>query len=70
MDTMKLLKLLHLLERWVNIIQLSRAILKHFQGEEFNMPFVFSDSPVEGMGKELKKEKVTDQDVSNFLNEK
>ena len=69
MDTMKLLQLLHLLERWVNVIQLSAAILKHLQGEEFNMPFVFSGSPIEGMDKELEKEKATDLDVSNFLHE-
>lgn len=69
MDTMKLLQLLHLLERWVNVIQLSSALLKHLQGAEFKMPFVFSGSPIEGMDKELEKERVTDLDVSNFLNE-
>ncbi len=69
MDTMKLLQLLHLMERWVNIIQLAAAILKHLEGSIFKMPFVFSGSPVEGMNEELEKEQVTDLDISKFLNE-
>lgn len=69
MDTMKLLQLLHLMEPWANVIQLSAAIFKHLEGATFKMPFVFSGSPVEGMNKELEKEQVTDLDISNFLKE-
>lgn len=68
-DTMKLLQLLHLMERRVNIIQLAAAILKHLEGSIFQMPFVFSGSPVERMNEELEKEQVTDLDVSKFLDE-
>ena len=68
MDTMKLFQLLHLMERWVNVIQLSAAILKHLEGSKFKMPFIFTESPVEGMDEDMKKEQVTDSDVSRCLN--
>ena len=55
------------MERWANVIQLSTAILKYLEGEEFKMPFIFSGSPIEGMNEELKKEQVNDIDVATFL---
>ena len=66
---MKLVQLLHAMERWANVIQLSSALLKHLEGAEFKMPFIFSDSPIEGMNEELDKERVSDDDVHKFLEE-
>jgi len=66
-NTFKLLMLISLMKNWVNIIQLSAAILKHLEGAIFKMPFIFSGSPIEGENKGLEKERVTDSDVAKFL---
>lgn len=66
-ETVALAGLLHLLDRWSNILDLSTSILRHLDGESFEMPILRPDTPVQGMQQMLDAEKPTDQDVNRFL---
>lgn len=66
-ETVKLAGLLHLLDRWSNILDLSTSILRHLDGEPFKMPDLRPDTPVQGMQQMLDDEKPTDQDINYFL---
>ena len=66
-ETMKLAGLLHLLDRWSNILDLSTSILLHLDGVPFKMPNLRPDTPVQGMQQMLEDEKPTDQDINRFL---
>lgn len=66
-ETVKLAGLLHLLDRWSNILDLSTSILRHLDGEPFKMPDLRPDTPVQGMQQMLDDEKPTDQDINRFL---
>jgi hypothetical protein len=45
----KLAGLLHLYDRWINIIELCIAIYRHLDGKPFVEPSLRSRSPVEGL---------------------
>lgn len=66
-ETVKLASLLHLMDRWSNILDLSRSVLRHLDGEPFEMPDLRPDTPVQGMQQMLDDEKPTDQDIDRFL---
>ncbi len=66
-ETVKLAGLLHLLDRWSNILDLSTSILHHLDGAPFKMPDLRPDTPVQGMQQLLDDEKPTDQDINRFL---
>jgi len=66
-ETVKLAGLLHLMDRWSNILDLSRSVLRHLDGEPFEMPELRPDTPIQGMQQQLDDEKPTDQDIDNFL---
>lgn len=66
-ETVKLAGLLHLLDRWSNILDLSTSILLHLDGVPFKMPNLRPDTPVQGMQQMLEDEKPTDQDINRFL---
>jgi len=66
-ETVKLAGLLHILDRWSNILDLSTSILRHLDGEPFKMPDLRPDTPVQGMQQMLDDEKPTDQDINRFL---
>lgn len=68
-ETVKLAGLLHLLDRWSNILDLSTNILQHLDGAPFKMPDLRPDTPVQGMQQMLEDEKPTDQDINRFLAE-
>lgn len=68
-ETMKLLPFLHLLDRWVNVIALSRAIALHLRGKPFEMPKLRPTSPIPGMNAELERERVSAADVDTYINE-
>jgi hypothetical protein len=69
-ETVKLAGLLHILDRWSNILDLSTSILRHLDGEPFRMPNLRPDTPVQGMQQMLDDEKPTDQDINRFLADK
>lgn len=66
-NTMKLVMLLHLLDRWVNIIELSRSLIRHLDGAPFQMPSLRPDSPIVGMQEMLDEEKPTAVEVAEFI---
>jgi hypothetical protein len=66
-DTKKLVMLIHLYDRWVNVIDLSAAIYAYLDGHEFKMPQVRSRSPIQGMEQEIDAESPTMADTMEFL---
>jgi hypothetical protein len=67
-DTVKLFGLLHLLDRWCNIIELCMAIVNFLRGQEFAMPDLRPRSFLIDMNEELKREEVTNDELDAFLN--
>ncbi|TCT25729.1 DUF4062 domain-containing protein [Thermomonas haemolytica] len=66
-ETVKLAALLHLFDRWSNIIDLSVAILRHLEGETFVLPSLRPDSPVQGMQEELDAERPNESDIDAYM---
>jgi hypothetical protein len=65
---MKLTGLLHLYDRWINIIELGIAIYRHLDGKPFVEPSLRSRSPVLGMDKEFDREIPTVNETIAFIN--
>jgi hypothetical protein len=66
-ETTELAGLLHLLDRWSNVLDISTSVLKHLDGEPFKLPSLRPDSPIQGMQEMLEEEKITDEEVSAFV---
>lgn len=66
-ETVKLAGLLHLLDRWSNVLDLSAAILRHLDGKPFIFPDLRPDTPVQGMQEMLDAERPSEQDISLFV---
>lgn len=66
-ETVPLAALLHALDRWVNILELSSGIASHLEGLPFSMPRLRHDSPVQGMQREIDDERPTDDEISSFI---
>ncbi|MGM3273755.1 DUF4062 domain-containing protein [Ralstonia sp. 24A2] len=66
-ETVKLAGLLHLLDRWSNVLDLSASVLKHLDGEPFVLPNLRPDTPVQGMQSALDAERATDSDITSYL---
>jgi hypothetical protein len=66
-DTTELAKFLHLLDRWSNVIEISRSLLRYLDGVEFEMPSLRPDSPIQGMQEQLEEERPTASEVDEFL---
>jgi hypothetical protein len=64
---MKLAALLHLLDRWSNVIELSRSLLRHLDGQQFQMPSLRPDSPIQDMQAQLEEERPTAAEVDEYL---
>lgn len=65
--TDKLLPLLYLFKRWINVIELSKSIIRYLDGEKFVMPILEQKSPIPEMNKELEKEQVTTTELEDFI---
>ena len=65
-ENMKLMVLLHSIDRWSNIVDLCRAIIVHLDGEAFVMPKLRPQSPFYADG-ELDEEIATLDQVDEFL---
>lgn len=65
---MSILSILHLLQRWTNIANLTKSILKYLNGEDFTMPAIYKKSPIPFMNTEIEKETVTKKEVIEFIN--
>lgn len=66
-ETMKLLPLLHLMDRWVNVIQLSKSLLQYIETGNFVKPPLRPSSPVVGMQEQIDDEIPTDEEIDSFL---
>lgn len=66
-ETVKLVPFLHLMDRWTNVVLLSKAIHKHLDGEEFVMPSLRPPSPIADMNEMIEAESPSDDDVFKFL---
>ncbi|MGA2217745.1 MAG: hypothetical protein ABSG51_06645, partial [Terracidiphilus sp.] len=67
-EPMKLCGLLHLYDRWINIIELCVAIYVHLDGKPFVGPLLRSRSPVSGMEEEFNQEIPTVEEIVAVLN--
>lgn len=70
LSSLDFLALLHLLQRWSNVIELTKACIKFLEGHEFIYPDLFGQSPIVEMNKELEKELATDEELNNFIYKK
>ncbi len=68
-ETMRLVTVMHLLDRWANVIELSRSLLRHMDGEPFQMPSLRPDSPIHGMQEMIEQEKLSASDLDKFIAE-
>ncbi|MDD5215042.1 MAG: DUF4062 domain-containing protein [Methylococcales bacterium] len=66
-DKTKLLPLLHVLDRWSNILALSKSILRYLDTNEFIQPSLRPDSFIDGMQEELDQEIPTDEEIDQFV---
>jgi hypothetical protein len=66
---LKLLRFLSAMDRWVNIIELSKALILHLRGTPLHMPTLRPMSPFSTMNEQLQAEQVTPADVDCFLAE-
>jgi len=67
-ESKKIAMLLHLFDRWINIIELCIAIYRHLDGNPFVEPSLRSRSPVEGMAKKIEAESPTVDETIAFIN--
>lgn len=68
LDSVKFLALLHLLQRWSNVVELSRSVIRYLEGQKFTLPELFERSPILKMNKDLEAEAVTDEELHEFVN--
>ena len=67
-EPQKLAGLLHLYDRWTNIIDLCVAIYRHLDGKPYVEPSLRSRSPVEGMAEKIESEFPTADETVMFVN--
>jgi hypothetical protein len=65
-STIKLLGMLHVMDRVCNIIELSKVIIRYLDGQPFLMPSLRPPSPMYAPG-ELEKQEVTAAETEAFL---
>ncbi len=66
-DTLKILPFVHLLDRWVNIIELTRSIIIYLDTNEFTMPKLQHFSPAIDERDNLEKEILSCSELDDFL---
>lgn len=65
--TVELASLLHLLDRWSNVLELSTSILRYLEGGILTTTGLRPDSPVQGMQQQLDDEKLTENEISAYI---
>lgn len=68
-ESKKLLSFLYLMDRWVNVILLTMAIINYLRDKPFVMPILRPPSPIPDINEQLAQETVTLDDVEKFINE-
>lgn len=59
--------MLHLFDRWANVVALCESLLLHFEGAAFKEPSLRPDSPVVGMQAGLDEERINSDDLNAYL---
>lgn len=67
-ETRKLLFLLLVMDRWINIIELTTAIIKYLDSGAFEMPELNAHSPISDFQKHLNENIVSEDEAINFVN--
>lgn len=67
--TLKLFQILHLFDRWINIIEISKSIIKYLEDGNFIDPQIRPQSPIPDLNPQLESEAVNDKILKNFLSE-
>lgn len=66
-DTMELIDLLGLFDRWVNILDLSVALIKHLDGQPFPKLDLRPQTPIQGMQEDLDEENPSGAEIAAFV---
>jgi hypothetical protein len=66
-DGMQLLRLIGLSLRWVNIVQLTTAIVAHLDGAAFVMPALTRFSPIKGYDAKIAAEVPSDEGIAAYM---
>ncbi|WP_181002443.1 DUF4062 domain-containing protein [Pectobacterium odoriferum] len=66
-NTVKLLALMHLYDRWINVIKLSSSLVNYLSGSTYSSPSLRPRSPIPDMNAQLDAETVTDNLLDKFL---
>jgi hypothetical protein len=66
-ETMKLWPLLHLLDRWVNIIELLKGLIVFLDGSNFEMPVLQPASPIKDILEGLERETISNEELDRYL---
>lgn len=66
-DTMELIELLGLFDRWVNILTLSIALIKYLDGQPFPKLDLRPKTPIQGMQEALDEESPSDAEITAFV---
>lgn len=69
LDSTKFLTLLHVLQRWSNVIEISRSVIRFLEGHELVVPDLFDKSPILEMNQDLAAEMPTDEELLEFVYE-
>ncbi len=67
-EPLKATMLLHLFDRWINVIELCVAIYRHLDGKPFAEPSLRSRSPIEGMAEKIEADSPTVDETIAFIN--
>ena len=62
--------LIHLGYRWGNVLLLTEAVLHYLQTGHFHEPTLFPFSPIEGFDTQLMKERLSAEEVREYLIER
>lgn len=66
-DTMELIDLLGLFDRWVNILDISVALIKYLDGQPFPKLDLRPQTPIQGMQEALDEENPSDAEITAFV---
>lgn len=68
LETFEFVALLSVMQRWSNIIEMTTALIKHLNGQDFIWPKLFGRSPILGMDEEYQEEDLTEEELIKYLN--
>lgn len=65
--TVKLLAMLHLYDRWINIVKLCISLLAFIETGKYRSPNLRPRSPIPDMVSELDRETITEQELNDYI---